>query len=114
MPLPKITSGTLNAYKELFSYIIKTNDEVYTIGQGITQNITTMTQQKYGAILELKIEELQLKPLELQRMYWISIMTTEPLQINQYVSYKNRTFNIKNEFKASNFFIYHCCEEKNI
>lgn len=114
MPLPKITSITLNAYKDPFNYVVKIDDPIYSVGQGIIQNITTTTQQKYGTILELNIEELQLKPLDLQSKYWVSVMTTEPLQINQYINYKGKTFNIKNEFKASNFFIYHCCEEQNI
>ncbi len=114
MPLPKITSTTLNRYNDVFNYIIKTDAPVYTIGQGITQNITSTTQQKYGTLLELNIQELQMKPLDLQTRYWVSVMTTEPLQINQYINYKGKNFNIKNEFKASNFFIYHCCEEQNI
>jgi len=112
--LPKISNTTLNAYNDNFNYITQENNNVYTKGQGITYNVASTTTKKYGTILELNIEALQMKPLELQKNYWISVMTTTPLQINQFVEYKGKKFSIENEFKASNFYIYHCCENKNI
>jgi len=115
--IPRITSETLTAYNALngFYYITKRYNSTITEGSPIvSKTVNTQRILKHGTILELSIKELQLKPLELRESYWISVMTTEPLELNQYVEYNNRKFNIINEFTAGNFYIYHCCEQKNI
>jgi hypothetical protein len=115
--IPNISTETLTAYNALngFYYITKRYNSTITKGSPIVSKaVNTQRILKHGTILELSIKELQLKPLELRESYWISVMTTEPLELNQYVEYNNRKFNIINEFTAGNFYIYHCCEQKNI
>jgi hypothetical protein len=116
--LPLISSSTLNAYSEKLTYIKESRTVVYTEETEEVDTITKVENIIYGTALDLKPRELQLKPLEMQSLYWkgfiIPIQYVANIELNNYIKYQGKTFKIINELVGSNFRIYHCCEHKNV
>jgi hypothetical protein len=117
--IPRISDATLNAYTEPLEYIEIITTTTYNVNTGAIDAIQKISSVIYGTVLDLKPNELQTKPLELQKQHWKAFIINASeipngLKLNNYIKYNNETFRIHWGFVGSNFFIYHCCQNENV